>query len=154
MSEEEEIALFWKQLRALGVFAICAVIFAIFYTRQEKKLTKELEECSFVTIMYPVRMPDSGKVYFYFICKNRKIESSGELGMKVGYWKSKKLVLGGRYWVQISCDDLQTNRVLWDVPVPDTLNYVPPKGWKSIPYGLDKFHKKPFTSFRKYIESF
>lgn len=43
-----------------------------------------------------------------------------------------------RYFVSFSCSSPAISRVIWDIPVPDTLSYIPKDGWDGIPYSLDK----------------
>jgi hypothetical protein len=59
-----------------------------------------------------------------------------------GLTYTKRSVMSKRYFVRVFCDDLQVNRIHWDIPVPDTLTYVPPNGWHNIPYGLDSLGEK------------
>ncbi|MCR9064017.1 MAG: hypothetical protein NXI00_08635 [Cytophagales bacterium] len=95
-------------------------------------------------------MPDSSKLYFSFSHDGNTINSSSSVGAgDLGAWYSKNQVLNSRFFIRVDCDDFQVNRVLWDIPVPDTLQHAPPKGWDKIPYDLEKYRKKPFTSFKK-----
>lgn len=131
-----------QRIKALIFIVICGIIFAFFYFRQESRITVKLNECSFFTIMTPVRMPSSTKMYFSYYYNNKKYESSTSVGADdVGYHWSNKSILNNRYWVQVYCKDFTVDRIRWEYPVPDTLQYIPDKGWDKIPYGLDTVKK-------------
>jgi hypothetical protein len=135
--EDDEI-IYKKQKKVFYFLLIIAVLFTIFYVRQENEITRKLNRCSFYSLITPIRMPDNHKLYFSFIYKGQIIKSSTSLGADdAGLTYTKRSVMSKRYFVRVFCDDLQVNRVQWDVPVPDTLQYIPPNGWAELPYGLD-----------------
>lgn len=124
----------WPGLVILGILMI---IFYIFYFRQERRITAKLRECSFYTIMEPRRMSSSSYLYYDFYYDYTRYSSSTTVGSEdVGVFHTKESVMSERYWIQVNCDDFKTDRILWKIPVPDTLKYIPSKGWKKIPYGL------------------
>lgn len=139
MAEEEKDR---NRTKALIFIIVCAVLFYFFYSSQEKKISQKLDKCSFFTIMVPIRMPNSHKVYFYYYYKNVKYENSSSIGAEdLGPFYSMGEILRNRYWVQVSCEDVNINRVKWEFTVPDSLQFVPINGWNTIPYGLDKIQK-------------
>lgn len=77
MTEEEKDRNITK---ALIFITVCAVIFYFFYSSQEKKISQKLNECSFFTIMSPIRMPNSHKVYFFYYHNNVRYENSSSVG--------------------------------------------------------------------------
>ncbi|WP_367916519.1 hypothetical protein [Leadbetterella sp. DM7] len=119
------------------ILLVLLAIFHIFYVRQEDDITAKLEECSFYTIMEPRIMHSSDYLYYDFYYDHKRYSSSTTLGSEdVGIGHTKESVMRERYWIQVYCNDFKTDRILWKIPVPDTLKYIPPKGWKKIPYGL------------------
>ncbi len=117
------------------ITCIGLILFFISYYKQEEGITDKLNECSFYTIISPIRMPDSIKLYFSFSHDGNTINSSSSVGAgDLGAWYSMNQVLNSRFFIRVNCDDFQVNRVLWDIPVPDTLQHAPPKGWDKIPY--------------------
>jgi hypothetical protein len=108
--EDDEI-IYKKQKKAFYFLLTIAVLFTIFYNT----------------------------LYFSFVYKGKIIKSSTSVGADdAGFTYTKRSVMSKRYFVRVFCDDLQVNRVQWDIPVPDSLNYVPVNGWGKIPYELDK----------------
>lgn len=139
--EVDEI-IYKKQKIAFFFLLTIAVLFTVFYNKQENEITRKLDSCSFYSIATPIRMPDSHTLYFSFPFEGKIIKSSTSLGADdAGFTYTKRSVMSKRYFVRVFCDDLQVNRIQWDIPVPDTLNYVPVNGWGKIPYGLDKLKK-------------
>jgi len=123
------------RLVLVGVFI---VIFNHFYSKQESEKTEKLKECSFFTVITPIKMPDRRKMYYFYNYHSERHENNtsvNEDDLGAGY--TSENALKKRYWIQVHCNDFQTDRVRWDVPVPDTLQYIPVNGWDKIPYGLD-----------------
>ena len=111
--------------------------FIIWYIRQENKITDQLNECSFYTIAFPTKMSTSHDVYFSFYHQETKYKDQTTVGSEdLGLFYTNKEILTSRYWVRVYCKDLTVNRIYWGYKVPDTLQYIPPKGWEEIPYGL------------------
>ena len=104
---------------------------------QENKITDQLNECSFYTIAFPTKMPTSHDVYFSFYHQETKYKDQTTVGSEdLGLFYTNKEILTSRYWVRIYCKDFAVKRIYWEAKVPDTLQYIPPKGWEEIPYGL------------------
>lgn len=40
---------------------------------------------------------------------------------------------GGRYYVMFSVDDPETEHILWDKPVPNSIKEAPMEGWSELP---------------------
>jgi hypothetical protein len=127
-----------KKVRVrMGILCVLMVIFHYFYARQERGITSKLEECSFYTIMEPRIMHSSDYLYYDYYFNYKRYSGSTTIGSEdVGIGHTKESVMSERYWIQVHCEDFKTRRILWKIPVPDTLKYIPPKGWKKIPYGL------------------
>lgn len=104
----------WRQEDTLGVI-LMSIFIAFFYylsSRQEEGISIKLKECSFYTIITPIRMPDSHKMYFYYIYNNKRYESSGSVGAEdLGFFYTKNSALRGRYWLQVYCKDFKVDRV-------------------------------------------
>ncbi len=56
--------------------------------------------------------------------------------------KNNDRVKEGRVFLKLSCEQPSIANVYWDIPVPDTLTFVPTNGWNDVPYGLDKSENK------------
>jgi hypothetical protein len=109
-------------------------ILAIFDTKNKNK---KLDECSFYTIIHPIRMPDTHKLYFYYFLNNVKIESSASLSAEhYSEWINVKHFLSKRFLARINCTDKYVNRIYWSIPILDSLQHVPEAGWKEIPNGF------------------
>ncbi|GEM_PF-2131660 len=67
--------------------------------------------------------------------------SSGSLNSDLYSEKDHYKLKGKRFFLKILCSDPKNSRIIWDVKVPDTLSYVPEKGWEKLPYGLDSLSK-------------
>lgn len=39
-----------------------------------------------------------------------------------------------RLLVRVYCNDINVNRIVWDVAVPDTVQRIPIEGWKEMPF--------------------
>ena len=134
---EEEID--QNNIKVLIFIIFCAIVFAFFYVRQERGITKKLNECSFFTVLTPVRMPSSNQMYFSYYYNYKRYEGGTSVGPDdIGYRWSNRSIMNNRYWVQVYCKDFEVTRVRWEYEVPDTLQYIPANGWDKIPYGLDK----------------
>ncbi len=125
---------FYAFLVFLGVLTF---VYLFRYVRRTL-IRESLDDCSYHTVLYPVRMPKSTKMYFHFFYNGGKYEGATKLGAEdVGFHWNSSEILNKRYWVEVSCEDYKTFQVNWDISVPDTLKYVPENGWAKIPYGLD-----------------
>ncbi len=133
--KKNEISSVW-QFILLAVF-MCP--FLILGYLQNTKTKEKLKTCSFYTILHPIRMPDSHKMYFFFYHNGIKREDSTSVGATdLGAFYTKTSAINRRYWIQIYCKDMETIKVSWDIPVPDTLQFIPTNGWDKIPYDLVK----------------
>jgi hypothetical protein len=121
-----------------GTFIL--ILFYIFYYFQESNITSSLKKCGRYYIITPKRMPDFHKLYYDSEFKGKKYEwsTSVESG-DVGYIIGKQRVMSRRYWINVSCDDFKVRRVIWDVPVPDSIGKMPFDGWDKLPFGPEKF---------------
>jgi hypothetical protein len=54
----------------------------------------------------------------------------------MGKFERGRHLMNERFWVRVYCKDFSVNRIYWEAKVPDTLQFIPPNGWKEIPYGL------------------
>ena len=121
----------------VALFVLSVPAFFIFYNRQESKITDQLNECSFYTIINPTRMATHHRMYYYFYHKNKRYDDYTRVEAdELRYYYTKKGAMSSRYWVRIYCKDFKISRVQWAAKVPDTLQYIPANGWKEIPYDL------------------
>lgn len=126
--------------------SIMSIAFAIGYY-QKLKLQKKLNNCSKYTIAKIPKIYKSNgvvKIRYLFKIQNTIVESKTGVGpTDTGEWweintenlKNRKLI------IKVYCKDYNENSVLWDINVPDTIQYIPHNGWDKIPYGLDKIEK-------------
>ena len=47
--------------------------------------------------------------------------------------KYNPIIYDGRYFIKYLPSDPEINDIYWDKPVPDSLQFAPDEGWKSIP---------------------
>ena len=130
-SSRKDMIIAWT---LIWVVVLSIPTFIVLYYLQESKITDKLEECSF----YPIRMPTQTTMYYNFSYQGKKYENGTSVGAgELGYSYSRSSAMSTRYWVRIYCKDFAVKRICWEAKVPDTLQYIPPKGWEEIPYGLD-----------------
>ncbi|WP_147322774.1 hypothetical protein [Emticicia sp. C21] len=70
-------------------------------------------------------------VYFDIEYNGEKLTIDDDYGGKM---KNK----GERYFIVLSCTRPNFSEAYWDIPVPDTLKFIPQNGWDKIPYNLEK----------------
>ncbi len=123
--------------------AVLLILFFIYFYFHESNITYSLKKCGRYYIMTPKRMPDFTTLYYDSEFKGKEYEWSTSVGYgDVGYVIGKQRVMSRRYWVNVSCDDFKISRVIWGVPVPDSLKKMPYDGWENLPFGLDKYLKE------------
>ncbi|SOE21434.1 hypothetical protein SAMN06298216_1902 [Spirosomataceae bacterium TFI 002] len=122
----------------LIIFALF-LIFQIVEFGQGERISKRLQDCSYVSVLTPIRMPDTHSVFFNYEYQGKKNKGYTIVGAEdVGYLYTKTEILHSRFFVRISCFNPKMFSVVWDIKVPDSLTFVPKNGWDKIPYGLDK----------------
>jgi hypothetical protein len=120
--------------------AMCLIFIDIIW--KNHSLDKKLSNCSFYTIGEPTKVYMlRGGVWVKYKYTINSIVINSEDGVGPNdtheWWTiDMEKLKNRRLMLQVYCDDLNENRILWDVPVPDTLQFIPPNGWKEIPYGL------------------
>ncbi len=133
--EEEKLRILGKIF--LGAVFLALPLFYVSYFMQEKKITNQLEECSFYTVAVPISITVKQKLSYRFLIhgewQNDYVRASAD---DLGYFYTRKQVLNSRFWVRVYCKDFKVNRIYWEAKVPDTLQYIAPNGWEEIPYGL------------------
>ena len=126
-----------------GISFAGVIIFLTLYGRyRSQELINKLHSCSYYTISKPVRaykrnwMP---RLTYSYTIKSQKIEETESVGVleSGSIWGIDLDELSHkRLLVQVYCKDLNKHKILWDITIPDTLQYIPANGWKEIPYGL------------------
>lgn len=121
----------------LIIFVIFILIVKIPISLSEKKKQEKFESCSFYTVMEPRNMSSYNYMRYDFYYDYVRFSSSSTVSAwNLGFFYNPDIAINNKYWVQVHCHDMKLNQVLWKIPVPDTLKYIPPKGWNKIPYGL------------------
>jgi hypothetical protein len=109
------------------------------YFIQEQMAQSNIYECPKFTVGYPQKFIPQGHIFYYFYYGSHKQENSFIIdtgGQKGVFENSEKELMNTRFWIQLNCKKPHINRIYWDAKVPDTLQFIPPNGWKEIPYGL------------------
>ncbi|RYC70067.1 hypothetical protein [Spirosoma sordidisoli] len=119
------------------VFIVSVMLIRDVYRHNE--LSKTLKECSVYTVgniykVYTLRgMPHAKYTYnigSYTIKYDERVNNfdTGET------WSvdAKKLAKR-RLFLQVSCSDINTHRILWNTTIPDTLHQIPTEGWQQKP---------------------
>lgn len=121
---------------------------AVFYLRDRIRLNSKLEECSFYSVanVTSIKYRKSHPYIVYeFNFKGKLVEKDDPANpQNTGDWVSTdtKALANRRFWVQLSCNDPDFHKLLWDVAVPDTLQNIPVNGWEKLPTGLKPYKKK------------
>lgn len=138
MKEDEEKLDKNRNKGAIAFTVICIILFSLYYI-QENNIDKKFDKCYRITVASPYKLIRQKNMYFTFELNGKKInETAGVSSGDVGLHWNNNFVLEKRFWLKVYCDDFKVNRVIWDIPVPDTLKFIPANGWDKIPYGLDK----------------
>ena len=118
-----------KEIPSVFYFLLFVVIlFSFFYVREQVLLKK----CSKIFVgkyerSYSVgrgcktaafKYFNEGKVFHFAECEERELEK------------------GDVVFLKVTCNQDGLGKVLWDIPVPDTLTFIPKNGWDEMPYGL------------------
>ncbi len=108
-------------------------------------LKRQFKECVAFTIVKVKRVYKSRqitRVEYGYTVNSQNFEHTGSIGL---FDESKDRIWGPnfqelsnkkRLLIKFYCKDASKHIVLWDAKVPDTLQFIPPNGWKEIPYGL------------------
>lgn len=103
----------------------------------------QLEKCYRIFVGFPVEIsggPKTGyNLHFKFSKNNININNYDSIDKDEYFEKGgDEYYLKKHFFVKVSCTEENNISVIWDIPVPDTLKFVPANGWDKIPYGLDK----------------
>ena len=118
-----------------------ALIFIYIQYREE---SKKLSHCSVYTIgnidrVFTIRGQTRIDYYYNVGEKTAKTtEGVNNFDTNESWSVDVEKLSKRRLLLQVSCHDINVNRILWDIPVPDTLRYVPANGWKEIPFQRQK----------------
>lgn len=105
---------------------------------QEEYEEKKLNECQRVTIAYPIKFSGRSKIYYKFTLNGKSFEHGYTMPFPtMGKFERGEHLLKERFWIRVNCNDDYYNKIVWDVNVPDTLQYIPASGWDKIPYNLN-----------------
>lgn len=123
------------------LLGLCAVL----YLRDRIRLNSKLEKCSFYSVASVTRIKYRRLhpyIVYEYNFKGKLIEKDDPANpQNTGDWVTTdtKALANRRFWVQLSCDDPNFHKLLWDVAVPDTLLNIPVKGWEKLPSGLKHY---------------
>ena len=101
-----------------------------------------LSECTKITVANPYEIGGGYKtgyiMYYTYILNSKQVKDYD--GVDKGDYNANgdSYYLKKKFFLKVSCTDVKNTEVIWSVPVPDTLNYVPINGWDKIPYNLAK----------------
>ncbi|MCP9766105.1 hypothetical protein [Lacihabitans soyangensis] len=128
-----------KKLNAI-LYLVVALFFILIITKQYYRKYL-ISDCFKVTIGTITKVSGGGKailkIHYTFNSISQEIETE-EMLDKMDYRKNgEDYYLNRRYFVKFYCEDPKLSEIVWDIKVPDTLNYIPPKCWDKIPYGLE-----------------
>jgi hypothetical protein len=133
-----------KQQNIAGIFMVSSMTLLFIWIYYDDKWREErIQSCPYITIAYPTRWRPQASFDFYFYMNGKKREGSVTMTFPtMGKYERGRHLLKERFWVRANCKDYRDNKIYWNITVPDTLQYIPPNGWKEIPYGLAKNAKK------------
>lgn len=76
--------------------------------------------------------------YTYKCDANVFFGADGEGIKDYDFFKNFSIAEKKRFFVKYSCVNNNISKLIWNISVPDTLNYIPADGWAKIPYDLSK----------------
>lgn len=103
----------------------------IFIYIQYREKSKKLSDCSVYTVgnidrVFTIRGQTRIDYYYSVHEKMAKVtEGVNNFDTNESWNVDVKKLSKRRLLLQVSCNDINVNRILWDVPVPDTLRNVP-----------------------------
>lgn len=113
---------------------ITMVLVLFFWDKYEER---KINECPRVTIAYPTKFSGQSDIYYKFTLSGKTFERGYTMPFPtMGKFKRGRHLLKERFWIRVNCNDDYYNKIVWDVKVPDTLQYIPASGWDKIPYNL------------------
>lgn len=103
----------------------------------------KINECSRITIATITGKSGSFSTaktlnYVYKCDANVFFGVDGEGIKDYDFFKSFNVAEKKRVFVNYSCVNNNISKLVWNISVPDTLNYIPADGWAKIPYNLSK----------------
>lgn len=108
---------------------------------QNRAISEKLAECSSYTVadikrVYTLRA--MVQIKYTYKVGNQIVEASeGVDGFDTHeFWNIdlNKLENRKRLLLKFYCADINVHQILWDSPVPDTLDNIPTQGWKETPF--------------------
>lgn len=111
---------------------------------QSRTVSKQLFKCSVYTvahITHTYQLQGMSHIEYSFSVENKIFqgdEAVNNFDTGESWSVDFKKLSERRLLLKVYCNDPKVHRILWDIPVPDTLQYVPVNGWKEIPFEKQK----------------
>jgi hypothetical protein len=120
-----------KAIPILIVVVLLGVSLRIFYRNYKISL------CNTIYIAKPIDISGGLKtgftIHYTFKKNSNSINGSDDLDKKGLSNNGENYYMKKRFFVKVACSDDSNSEIVWDVPVPDSLTYVPDNGWNEIP---------------------
>lgn len=121
------------------IFAFVIIGLLVYHRNNEAKIN----ECSRITIATITGKSGGFSTaktlnYVYKCDTNVFFGADGEGIKDFDFFKNFNIAEKKRLFVKYSCVNNHISKLIWNVSVPDTLNYIPADGWAKIPYNLSK----------------
>lgn len=134
-----------KYQKRVTVFLLLVVgTISYLYYKQEKEMDQYFAECSRYTIANVQRAylnRTTTRITYTFRINSQTFSGTSNVGPfdtgEVWFIDREKLKKR-RLMIQAYCKDPHAHEILWNVPVPDSLNKIPDEGWSSISRCISK----------------
>jgi hypothetical protein len=138
-----------NKINPAHIFSIILLgLCAVFYVRDRIRLNSKLGKCSLYTVAKVTRIKyrkSHAWIVYEYKFKGNAIEKDDPANPgSFDEWLNKDIqeLAKRRFWVQMSCEDPNFHKLLWDVAVPDTLQNIPVNGWEKLPFGLKSYNNE------------
>ena len=106
-----------------------ALIFISFAIWRHYRINQNIRYTIATTIRRITTPRNNSQIQFSFLVNGKIFKGSGP---DIDKYKIK--YPNGRYYLKFPLKSPESNQVLWDRPVPDSVTKVPDEGWEVLPY--------------------
>jgi hypothetical protein len=105
--------------------ALIVILFAVW---QHFRINQDIRYTIAITFNRITTPRNNSQIQFSFFVNGKLFKGSGP---DIDKYKIK--YPNGRYYIKFPLKSPESNQVLWDRPVPDSVTVVPAEGWKVLP---------------------
>lgn len=129
-------------MKASKIFYIISIVLVLIILVNQYINKIKIDSCnrvSIATITGGAGSFSTGRslLYTYKYSDNEFRGSDGDGIKDYNTFRDFSIYKDKKYFVKFSCEKPNISKLCWDIPVPDTLQFIPSNGWDKIPYGLN-----------------